>query len=60
MSFSDQLKKQVERLGTNGAARICGVTPRAIQLWMKGQANVNAATQAGAILLLSRAKAPTK
>lgn len=56
MSFSDDLRPHVERLGTAEAARVCGVTPRAVQMWMRGEGNPNAATQAGAILLLSRAK----
>lgn len=56
MSFSDDLRSHVERLGTAEAARVCGVTPRAVQLWLRGDGNPNAATQAGALLLLSRAK----
>ncbi len=58
MSFADQLRPQVERLGTAEAARICGVTPRSLQLWMLGQGNPNAATQRGAIELLREAKTP--
>jgi transcriptional regulator with XRE-family HTH domain len=59
MSFADQLRPLVERLGTAEAARICGVTPRTLQLWMRGEGNPNAATRAGALLLLGRAKHPT-
>lgn len=55
MSFAANLRPQVERLGTAEAARVCGVTQRAIQLWMRGEGNPNAATQAGALLLLSGA-----
>lgn len=58
MSFADHLKPLVKRLGTNEAARLCGVTPRSLQLWMRGEGNPNTATQAGAILLLGKAKAP--
>ena len=54
MSFADRLRPLVERLGTAEAARICGVTPRSLQLWMRG-AEPCAAMQAGAIMLLSRA-----
>lgn len=57
MSFADQLRPLVERHGTAESARICGVTPRSLQLWMKG-AEPCAAMQAGVILLLSR-KHPT-
>ena len=56
MSFAEDLRPHVERLGTAEAARICGVTPRALQLWMRGEGNPNAATQAGALLLLGRAR----
>lgn len=56
MSFATDLRPHVERLGTAEAARLCGVTPRSLQLWMRGEGNPNAATQAGVILLLSRAK----
>lgn len=56
MRFAEDLRPHVERLGTAEAARVCGVTPRAVQLWVRGDGNPNAATQAGAILLLSRAK----
>ena len=51
-AFSDQLKPHVERMGTAGAARVCGVTQRTVQLWMVGCGNPNASTRAGAILLL--------
>jgi hypothetical protein len=63
MSFADQLRSHVDALGTATAARICGVTPRSIQLWMRGLGNPNAATKAGAILLLEKAREeapPTK
>lgn len=60
MSFAERLRPHVERLGTAESARICGVTPRAIQLWLaKPKSPPNAATQAGALLLLGRAKPPT-
>lgn len=60
MSFADQLRPHVERLGTAEAARLCGVTPRSLQLWMRGEGNPNAATQAGALLLLGRARTKTE
>lgn len=60
MSFAEDLRLHVERLGTAEAARLCGVTPRSLQLWMRGEGNPNAATQAGAILLLSRARPKTE
>ena len=59
MSFADQLRPLVERIGTAEAARICGVTPRSLQLWMRGSEPC-AAMQAGVLLLLGRAKHPTK
>lgn len=59
MSFADQLKPHVERLGTNEAARICGVTPRSLQLWRSNPAKPPcAAMQAGALLLLSSSPLP--
>jgi hypothetical protein len=58
MTFAEQLKSHVERIGTARAAAICGVTPRSIQLWLRGASNVNAATRAGALLLLSKEKKP--
>ena len=54
MTFADQIRPLIELLGTTESARICGVTPRSLQLWMRG-ATPNAATQAGAVLLLARA-----
>ena len=54
--FPTALRAEVERLGTNESARICGVTTRTLQLWMNGDGNPNLATMAGAILLLSQAK----
>jgi hypothetical protein len=59
MSFADKLRPHVERIGTAESARICGVTPRAIQLWLANpKSPPNAATQAGALLLLKKAKTP--
>jgi len=56
MTFADQIRPLIMRLGTNEAARICEVTPRTLQLWMKGQGNPNAATRTGAVVLLTRSK----
>lgn len=53
MTFAAQIRKHVDRLGTNQAARICDVTTRTLQLWMQG-AEPNASTRAGAILLLKK------
>ena len=36
MSFATDLRPHVERLGTAEAARLCGVTSRSLQLWMRG------------------------
>lgn len=61
MSFADQLRPLVERVGGPvPAAEICGVTERTIRLWLRSEGNPNAATQAGALLLLGRAKHPTR
>lgn len=54
--FASQLRPLVDRLGTPEAARRCGVTPRTIQLWLKGEGNPNAATKAGALMLLKKPK----
>lgn len=58
MTFADQIRPLIERLGTTEAARICGVTPRTLQLWMRGEGNPNLATQAGAVQLLAAAPKP--
>jgi DNA-binding phage protein len=57
MSFADQLRPLVEKVGgSTPAAAICGVTRQSLNGWLRGAGNPNAATQAGALLLLSRAK----
>lgn len=55
MSFQQQLKSLVDKIGTNESAKVCGVTPRSLQLWIKGNTPCSA-MQAGVILLLSRVK----
>lgn len=50
--FATKLKPLVEAHGTAAAAALCGVTPRSLQLWMRG-ATPCAAMQAGVLLLLS-------
>lgn len=55
MSFAEQLRPLIDQLGSTAAAKVCGVTDRTIRLWLQSQGNPNAATQAGAILLLSKA-----
>ncbi|HUE15395.1 MAG TPA: hypothetical protein VMR25_14610 [Planctomycetaceae bacterium] len=56
MTFADQLQPHVKRLGTLRAAALCGVTPRSLQLWIRGEGNPNLATQAGALAILRKAK----
>ena len=51
-TFASKLKPLIEAHGTAAAAKICGVTPRTLQLWMRG-ATPCAAMQAGVLLLLS-------
>ena len=61
MSFPDQLRPLVDRVGgPTPAAEICGVTRQTVNLWLRGEGNPNAATQAGALLLLGRWKEPKK
>jgi len=55
-TFPAEIRAHVERIGTAEAARVCGVTPRTLQLWMRGSGNPNLATKAGARLLLGKAK----
>jgi hypothetical protein len=57
MTFADQLQPHVKRLGTLRAAALCGVTPRSLQLWIRGEGNPNLATQAGVLAILRKAKA---
>ena len=57
MTFADQLQPHVKRLGTLRAAALCGVTPRSLQLWIRGEGNPNLATQAGALAILREAQA---
>jgi hypothetical protein len=45
MTFADQLQPHVKRLGTLRAAALCGVTPRSLQLWIRGEGNPNLATK---------------
>ena len=52
MTFAEQIRPHVERLGTTEAARRCGVTPRAIRMWLAGEGNPNTATRVGALQLL--------
>ena len=56
MTFADQLQPHVKRLGTLRAAALCGVTPRSIQLWIRGEGNPNLATQAGALAILRKGR----
>ena len=56
MTFADQLQPHVKRLGTLRAAALCGVTPRSLQLWIRGEGNPNLATQAGALAILRKSK----
>lgn len=61
MTFADQLRPLVERIGGPASAGyVCGVTRQTVNLWLRGGGNPNAATQAGALLLLSQAKPPPK
>ena len=55
MSFADQLRPHVERLGTSEAARIADVTPRSLQLWMRGPKEPCASMRDGVLLRLSQA-----
>lgn len=53
--FAECLRPLVAVHGTGKAAELCGVTPRTIQLWLKGAGPPpNKATQTGALALLSR------
>lgn len=57
MTFPEKLRLLVDRVGgSTAAAAICGVSRQNVNLWLRGEGNPNACTQAGAILLLSRAK----
>jgi len=57
MTFPEQLRKLVERVGgPTEAAAVCGVTRQTVNLWLRGEGNPNAATRAGALLLLGRIK----
>ena len=58
--FSVRLRPLVEAVGTTEAARICGVTPRSLQLWMRGPAEPCAAMQVGVLDLLERARRPRR
>ncbi len=60
MTFSEQLKPLVEAIGTNESARICGVTARTIQIWMRGPREPSAASQSGALKLLREKTAKIK
>jgi hypothetical protein len=53
MTFAEQLRPHIERIGATRAAELCGVTPRSIRLWLRGEGNPNLATQVGVISLLS-------
>jgi hypothetical protein len=58
-TFAQQLKPLVSALPGDTrdaqiarAARLCGVSPRTIYLWLTGQGNPNRATRTGALALL--------
>lgn len=57
--FAARLRPLVEANGTAAAAQLCGVTPRSLQLWMRGDTPC-AAMQAGVLLLLSGAARATR
>lgn len=59
MTFAAQLRPLVGRVGTTEAARLCGVTPRSLQLWMRGDGIPNAATQRGCLVILRETLART-
>lgn len=61
-AFADFLRDKVARLGngdvaegTRKAAELGRVTPRTIQLWMRGEGNPNGYTEEGARVKLLRA-----
>lgn len=57
MTFPSQLRPLVDRVGgSTVAAEICGVSRQIVNLWLRGEGNPNEATQAGALLLLGKAK----
>lgn len=57
MKFANVLAPLVEKVGTGEAARLCGVTPRTLQLWMRGEGNPNLATKRGTLDILRGAAA---
>lgn len=60
MTFAEQLQPLVAQIGTNESARICGVTPRCIQLWKRGDVTPNVSQQAGALQMLAKAQGKRK
>jgi hypothetical protein len=63
--FARQIKRLVDALPdataearAAHAARLCGVSPRTIYLWISGRGNPNRATQAGAVALLTNPRNP--
>lgn len=63
MTFPEFLRAEVLRLGRGTsqhgeqlAAIVCGTTDRTIRRWMSGETTPSKAEQAGAQLLLTRAK----
>lgn len=57
MTFPELLRPLVDRVGgPTEAAAICGVTRQTVNLWLRDEGNPNAATQAGALLLLGKAR----
>lgn len=59
MSFADQLKSEIARLGLTQAeaAAMLDVSPRAVWKWLHGDAPELAVTREGIIARLKRAKA---
>ena len=51
MTFAQQLKPLVDKIGSARASQLCGVNQRTIQRWLK-RPPPNLANQAGALLLL--------
>lgn len=55
-NFPAKLADFCNKFGTAVCAELCGVSPRAIQLWIQSEGNPNMATKVGALTILKAFK----
>jgi hypothetical protein len=56
MTFSEQLRPHVDRLGATKCAALCGIARQTINFWLRGAGTPKPLTQNAVLAILKRAK----